>query len=136
MVTCPAGQTVTITPTKDGGGRAAFKSHCRTCPLQVHCTKSRAGRTIAIGRYEDLLQVARLEQATSEWQERYRADRPKVERKIAHFVRRSWGGRNARVRGRGRIVTDVDTRATAINLARLAVLALWHDGDRWAVAEG
>jgi hypothetical protein len=135
-VTCPAGQTVTITPTKDGGGRAAFKAHCRTCPLKVQCTKSRAGRTIAIGRYEDLLRVARLEQATSEWQERYRSDRPKVERKIAHFVRRSWGGRNARVRGRGRIITDVDTRAGAINLARLAVLGLGHDGNRWAVAEG
>jgi hypothetical protein len=122
---------VTITATKVGGGRASFKAHCTTCPLKAQCTKSRAGRTIAIGRYEGLLQVARSAQATPEWQERYRADRPKVERKISHFTRRAWGGRGARVRGRRRIVTDVDTRASAINLARLAVLGLGHDGVRW-----
>jgi len=133
-VTCPAGQRVAINPTADGGGRASFKVHCKECPLRTACTKSRAGRTITIGPHESLLQVARAQQATPEWQERYRADRPKVERKIAHFARRAWGGRHARVRGRRRISTDVDTRAGAINLARLAVLGLGHDGDRWSVA--
>lgn len=133
-VTCPAGQRVAINPTRHGGGRASFKVHCKDCPLRRACTKSRSGRTVAIGRHEDLLQVARSQQATSEWQARYRADRPKVERKISHFVRRSWGGRNARVRGHRRISTDVDTRAGAINWARLAVLGLDHDGGRWSVA--
>ena len=99
-VTCPAGQRVAINPTRDGGGRASFKIHCKDCPLRRACTKSRAGRTITIGRHEGLLQMARAEQATPEWQARYRADRPKVERKISHFVRRPWGGRNARVRSR------------------------------------
>ena len=80
--------------------------------------------------------MARAEQATPEWQAPIGADRPKVERKISHFARRSWGGRNARVRGRRRIGTDVDTRAGAINLARLAVMGLRHDGDRWSVAAG
>jgi hypothetical protein len=135
-VTCPAGQRVTINPTADGGGRASFKLHCKDCPMRMTCTKSRAGRTIAIGRHEGLLQVARSQQATPEWQARYRADRPKVERKISHFARRPWGGRNARVRGRRRISTDVDTRAGAVNLARLAVLGLSHNGDRWNVAAG
>jgi hypothetical protein len=130
-VTCPAGQRVAINSTCDGGGRASFKIHC---PLRTACTKSRSGRTIAIGRHEGLLQEARAEQATPEWQARYRADRPKVERKISHFTRRAWGGRNARVRGIRRISTDVDTRAGAINLARLAILGLRHDGDRWSVA--
>ena len=133
-VTCPAGQRVAIFPTRDGGGRASFKAHCATCPMRSACTKSRSGRTITIGAHEDLLQVARAEQRTSQWQERYRADRPIVERKIAHFVRRSWGGRQARVRGRRRISTDVDTRASAINLARLAALGLAFDGARWTVA--
>ena len=133
-VTCPAGQRVAINPTRDGGGRASFKVHCKGCPLRRACTKSRAGRTIAIGRHEDLLQVARVQQRAPEWQARYRADRPKVERKISHFARRAWGGRNARVRGRQRIRTDVDTRAGAINWARLAVLGLDHDGARWSVA--
>jgi hypothetical protein len=133
-VTCPAGQRVTINPTGDGGGRASFKPHCKDCPMRLACTKSRSGRTISLGRHEDLLQVARAQQSTPQWQARYRADRPKVERKIAHFTRRAWGGRGARVRGRTRISTDVDTRAGAINLARLAVLGLGHDGARWSVA--
>ena len=132
-VTCPAGQRVAIIPTRDGGGRASFNVHCKNCPLRRACTKSRAGRTITIGRHEGLLQVARAEQATPEWQARYRADRPKVERKLSHFMRRGWGGRHARVRGRRRIATDVDARAGAINLARLAVLGLAHDGARWSV---
>ena len=132
-VTCPAGKRVAINPTRDGGGRASFKAHCKDCPMRRACTKSRAGRTIAIGRHEGLLQMARAEQATTEWQARYRQDRPKVERKISHFARRAWGGRNARVRGRRRISTDVDTRAGALNLARLAVLGLGHDGVRWNV---
>ncbi len=133
-VSCPAGQRVAIHPTRDGGGRASFKVPCKTCPLRQACTKSRAGRSITIGPHEELLQVARADQATPQWQERYRADRPKVERKIAHFARRPWGGRSARVRGRRRIATDVDTRAGAINWARLAVLGLDHDGAGWSVA--
>jgi IS5 family transposase len=133
-VTCPAGQRVAINPTRDGGGRASFKVHCKDCPLRRACTKSRSGRTITIGRHEGLLQRARAQQGTPEWQARYRADRPKVERKISHFMRRAWGGRNARVRGRRRIATDADTRAGAINLARLAVLGLGHDAGGWSVA--
>ena len=53
---------------------------------------------------------------------RYRADRPKVERKLSHFMRRGWGGRHARVRGCRHIVTDVDARAGAINC--------WSGGPR------
>jgi hypothetical protein len=34
---------------------------------------------------------AHLDQVIPEWQSRYRADRPKVERKISHFARRRWG---------------------------------------------
>ena len=132
-VTCPAGQRVAINPTRDGGGRASFKVHCKECPLRRACTKSRAGRSITIGRHEGLLQMARAEQGTPEWQARYRADRPKVERKISHLMYRGWGGRQARVRGRRRVATDVDTRAGSINLARLAVLGLAHDGARWSV---
>ena len=85
-MTCPAGQRVAINPTRDGAGRASFKVHCKDCLLRRACTKSRSGRTIAVGRYKDLLQVARSQQATPEWQGRYRADRPKVERKISHFA--------------------------------------------------
>ncbi|MGH9095797.1 MAG: IS1182 family transposase [Acidimicrobiales bacterium] len=131
VVTCPAGQRVTINPTRDGGGRASFKVHCATCPMRRACTKSRSGRSITIHEHEALLQQARADQAEPGWAERYRADRPIVERKIAHFVRRSWGGRRARTRGIKRITTDLDTRAGALNWARLAVLGLDRNGTGW-----
>ena len=88
-VTCPAGQRATINPTRDGGGRASFKIHCRTCPMRKACTKSRAGRSISVHPHEAILQKARAEQKEPGWVEHYRADRPIVERKIAHFTRRS-----------------------------------------------
>lgn len=133
-VTCPAGQSVTINATRDGGGRASFKSHCKTCPMRTSCTKSRLGRTIAVHPHELVLQRARAEQNEPGWVEHYRADRPIVERKIAHFTRRSWGGRRARTRGKARIATDIDTRAGAINWARLAVLGLQRDTAGWVIA--
>jgi hypothetical protein len=133
-VTCPAAQTVTITPSRRGGGKASFAAHCPTCPLRTRCTAARRGRSITIHRHEALLQAARTEQATPEWAQRYRADRPIVERKIAHFARRLWGGRKARCRGLRRVCTDVDTRAAAINLARLAVLGVCFDGTTWTAS--
>lgn len=133
-VTCPAGQRVAINPTRDGGGRASFKVHCRTCPLRRACTKSRAGRTISVHPHEAVLQRARAEQTEPGWVEHYRADRPIVERKIAHFVRKPWGGRRARTRGKERVATDLDTRAGAINWARLAALGLCRDQSGWLIA--
>ncbi|HEY5273896.1 MAG TPA: IS1182 family transposase, partial [Acidimicrobiales bacterium] len=119
-VTCPAGQIATITRRGDGSGVVRFAPHCGTCPLRRACTKSRAGRSIAISEHEAILQRARTEQTDPEWLATYRANRPLVERKIAHLVRRGWGGRRGRTRGLRRIATDLDTRASAINWARLA----------------
>jgi len=57
-----------------------------------------------------------------------------VERTISHFTRRPWGGRKARCRGKKRILTDLLTRAGALNLARLAILGLHQGPDGWAIA--
>ncbi|MGO8770959.1 hypothetical protein [Mycobacterium sp.] len=46
----------------------------------------------------------------------------------------SRGGRKARCRGQKRILTDILTRAGAINLARLATLGLHHGPTGWAIA--
>ena len=132
-VTCPAGHTVAIHPARGGGGKASFAPHCGGCPLRSQCTKARRGRTISVHPEEALLQRARAEQTDPAWVARYRADRPIVERKIAHLVRRAWGGRKARTRGRIRVATDVDTRAGAINLARLAALGLTSGPGGWTV---
>src|SRR5487761_1070897 len=62
--------------------------------------------------------------------------RPKVERKLAHLMRRRHGGRRARVRGRCRVGHDFSLLAAAVNVARMAVLGAHstaHGG--WAIAE-
>ncbi len=132
-VTCPASKLAQIVIAPGGAGTASFKAQCRSCPLRAQCTRSPNGRTISVHPQERLLQKARAEQQQPAWLSRYRADRPIVERKIAHFVRRPWGGRRARTRGVARVSTDLWARAGAINWARLAVLGLGRDGADWSV---
>jgi hypothetical protein len=74
-------------------------------------------------KYETLLR-ARHRQADPTWKQRYRATRPKVERKIAHLMRRRHGGRRARVRGRLRVGHDFALLAASVNLVRLAALGV------------
>ena len=131
-VTCPAAHTVTIHPTRRGG-QARFGQLCTSCPLRAACTKARSGRVISIHPHEATLQQAKARQRDPDWQQAYRTHRPVVERKISHYVRRPWGGRKARCRGQARILTDVLTRAGAINLARLATLGLHHGPNGWAI---
>lgn len=133
-VTCPAGQTVTIRFARDRSGRADFGEQCAGCPLRERCTSSPKGRSIRVHRQEALLQRVKAAQATPEWQHAYRSTRPKVERKIAHFVRAGWGARRARARGVNRVTTDAVTRAAAVNWARLATLGLDFTDGRWAAA--
>jgi hypothetical protein len=132
-VTCPAGNTTPIRANPDGGGTASFGDLCTSCPLRDRCTTSATGRTVTIHPREATLTRHRALQADPAWKQRYRATRPKVERKISHFVRRAWGGRKARTRGKARILTDVLTRAAVLNLARLGVLGLRHEPAGWAV---
>lgn len=135
-VTCPAGKVTTILERAGGSGVARFALHCVNCPLRSACTSSPAGRTVTINEHEAILQSARAEQRNPQWIAAYRADRPLVERKIAHLVRRSWGGRRARTRGLSRVAMDLDTRAAAINWARLAVLGLICGERGWVLAPG
>ena len=68
------------------------------------------------------------------WVADYKATRPKVERKIGHLIRKSWGGRRARMRGVARIEGDLVVRAAAINLDRLARLgAAWNATTGWTM---
>lgn len=132
-VRCPAEHSVPIRPARRGGGRAEFADRCASCPLRASCTTGRTGRVVAINRHERALQAGKAAQRDPGWQQTYRTTRPTVERKIAHFTRRPWGGRRARCRGIERIRTDVLARAGAINLARLAVLGLRWAPTGWAM---
>ncbi len=132
-VTCPAQRTVAIRK----GLRyrvARFGVLCSSCPLRAQCTTSRRGRVISIHPQEAALQHAKARQKDPSWQQDYRTYRPIVERKISHFTRRPWGGRKARCRSQKRILTDILTRASALNLARLATLGLHLGTTGWAIA--
>jgi Transposase DDE domain/Transposase domain (DUF772) len=135
-VTCPNQITMRIRPVRGNprqAGRADFGRACATCPLAAQCTDSKTGRSITISRHEAKLAAARAHQQDPAWQADYRATRPKVERKLAHLMRRRHGGRRARMRGRHRIAAEFTLLAAATNLARLAVLGLNHTGTGWAV---
>jgi hypothetical protein len=133
-VTCPNDVTVALRPLPDGGGHASFGKHCAGCPLRSACTTAKGGRVISVSAYEAELERARAIQADPGWKARYRATRPKVERKQAHMMRRRHGGRRARMRGRARIAQDFKLLAGACNLARLAVLGVASTAAGWAVA--
>lgn len=122
-VTCPAGRVVPIARSKDGGGLASFIANCADCPLRHQCTKSIEGRSIRVHPREATLQRSRERQRDPAWKARYRATRPKVERKFGHLMFRRHGGRRARVRGCARVGHDFALLAAAVNLKRLAVLA-------------
>jgi Transposase DDE domain/Transposase domain (DUF772) len=130
-VTCPARVTVAITPAGGGGGRARFGAACGVCPLRQACTSSARGRVVAIHPHEAALAAARRRQRDPAWLADYRATRPKVERKLAHLLRRRHGGRRARVRGLVRVTQDFKLLAAAVNLARLATLGLRSTASGW-----
>ena len=134
-VTCPAEITVRIGRLKDKSGVAKFAAHCGSCPLAAQCTTSTLGRKVRVGVHEATLARARAAQADPRWRDDYRQTRPKVERKLAHLMRRRHGGRRARVRGTLRVGADFSLLAGATNLARLARLgARSTPGGGWIVA--
>ena len=133
-VTCPNNVTVSIRRGVHGDGIAYFAEHCNRCPLRAECTDAARGRTIRVGEFEAALARARERQNDPDWQTDYRANRPKVERKLAHLMRRRHGGRRARVRGRPKVDADFNLLAAAANIARLAALGLRSTTTGWAAA--
>jgi hypothetical protein len=138
-VTCPARRTAPIVysadPSNRHHGQASFGEACASCPLRGQCTRAAGGRTVTITAYEHELAAARVRQADPARAADYRATRPKVERKLAHLVRRRHGGRRVRVRGLAKVAADLSLLAAAVNLARLGVLGLrWTQSDGWAAA--
>jgi hypothetical protein len=138
-ITCPAGHTAAIVYHPNPGhrhhGQASFGPACASCPLRGRCTSAAGGRTVTITAYEQQLAAARARQAHPDRAAQYRSTRPKVERKLAHLVRRRHGGRRVRVRGLVKVAADFNLLAAAVNLARLGVLGLhWTPSDGWVAA--
>jgi len=88
---------------------------------------------VSVHKHEDLLARQRQRCQDPEWLEDYRATRPKVERKLAHLVRR---GRRARRRGQAKVDADWNMLAAAANLARLAKLGVYYRDGTWQPAAG
>jgi Transposase DDE domain/Transposase domain (DUF772) len=123
-VTCPAGLLVQIRRREDGSGQASFGVACKSCRLSPSCTDAKGGRVVQLHQHDRLVLEARKHQRASAWRANYKATRPKVERKIAHLMRRRHGGRRARMRGTERIGHDFMMLCAATNLHRLAQLEL------------
>ncbi len=81
-----------------------------------------------------MLARARDRQKHPDWVADYRGTRPKVERKIAHLMRRKHGGRRARVVLRVKVAAEFSLLAAAVNLARLSALGVSSAPTGWAVA--
>ena len=121
-VTCPAGQTVNITP----ANRAVFGTRCRSCPLASFCTTAKDGRTLEIHPHEDEMIAARRRAEEPYFVASYRQWRPMVERSIAWLV--ADNHRRVRYRGIRRNQMGLSLRVAAINLRRLVNLGLDNDG--------
>jgi hypothetical protein len=119
---CPAGVLVQLRLQKDRSAVADFSDSCSGCSQRPLCTDSPSGRTVRVHLKHDTLHSARRRQGDPQWRLRYRSTRPKVERKLAHLMRRKHGGRRARMRGCLRVGHDFALLAAGVNLARLAVL--------------
>lgn len=132
-VACPNGISVSIRRHRGGVGAASFTDHCTTCALRAECTTSKTGRQTRIGVHEAALVRARHRQQDLAWRDDYRATRPKVERKLAHLIRRRHGARQARVRGTTKVDADFNLSAAAANFDRLAVLGLQSSSNGWTV---
>jgi hypothetical protein len=123
-VTCPVGRLIQIRRREDGSGFASFGVACKSCPLVSSCSASPRGRKITVNKDDRLLIEGRKRLRDPAWRARYKATRPKVERKFAHLMRRHHGGRHARMRGTKRIRQDFLLLCAAANLHRLAQLEL------------
>lgn len=121
---CPQGVLVALRRSKDGWAYADFAPHCDDCLLRPKCTTSKSGRRLEIHPEHDRIHGARVHQRDATWKADYRATRPKVERKLAHLMRRRHGGRRARMRGRERVAQDFVMLCAAVNLHRLARLGV------------
>ena len=80
-------------------GKADFGKACPPARCASSAPPRSPGGSITISRHEARLAAARTRQRDPAWKADYRATRPKVERKLAHLMRRRHGGRRARMRG-------------------------------------
>ena len=120
-VTCPAGHTKAVR-----SGAARFGKLCAGCPLRARCTTAERGRSVTVDEHHHRRQANRARFAEPATAAAYRRHRPLVERSIAWLTH----GKARRVPYRGVAANQLwlTNRAAAVNLVRLANLAITHTG--------
>lgn len=130
-VRCPAGHTRPITKARN----VIFGALCRACPLVVRCTTSKSGRTMTLHERDDLLRQARRDwSAQPDLQEKYRKNRPNVERVVSQIASR--GGRRLKLRYRGTAKNHawLTHRTAGLNLRNLLGRGLTRTAGAWVLA--
>jgi hypothetical protein len=130
-VTCPAGQTRPISPSRT----VTFGALCRDCPLRARCTTAKTGRSMDLHEHDDLLRAARAEWAADPaLREDYRRYRPNVERTVSQVATQR--GRRVKLRYRGTTKNNawLKNRTAALNLRNLIGHGLTHINGTWALA--
>jgi transposase len=123
-VTCPHGVLVAYTavrPRQDGRRVVRWAAvTCQACPLRAQCVAGPRPRSLSIRADEAVIQAARQQQATPEWQARYRR-RSHVEHVQAQQSRH--GGRQGRYWGERKTLWQERLVAVAYNIMELARVA-------------
>jgi len=130
-VTCPAGNTVTLSRTRI----ATFGVACRDCPLRDRCTTCKTGRKLVLHERDDLLRAARADWAAGTGlREDYMAHRPNVERAVAQVA--TCRGRRLKLRYRGVAKNHawLKRRTAALNLRNLLGKGLTRRDGAWVLA--
>src|SRR4051795_676537 len=127
-LTCPAGQTVAVSPVTQ---TAKFGSRCTGCTLRARCTTSTHGRSVLLAEHDRLQRAHRATASDPNFQAAYRRHRPMVERSIAWLTR---GNRRVPYCGVAKNDAWLHLRAAAINLRRLLTLGLTGADGHWALA--
>jgi Transposase DDE domain len=115
-VTCPAGQRVQVSTSKNGFRGANFsRKVCGACPLKDRCCPGRARRQINLGEHEDLLLAARQALADPATAEHLRRDRPRIELLLGLLAHR-YSARKSRYIGSAKARLQAAWAAALVNL--------------------
>lgn len=134
---CPAGHRSVkwSARTEPDGSRAVnirfAAATCAACPLRVHCTTGKSGRSLHLSEHYELVAARRQEAQTDAFWQRMRA-RPAVEATLSELVR-AHGLRRHRYRGAAKRAFENLLKGAACNLKRL-VRALVARSEREGTA--
>ena len=115
-VTCPAGNTASISTAASGVRRAAFaRSACRECPLKHRCCPTLPRKVIELNTDEELLIAARKALEDPASAEHLRRTRPRIERLLGLLAHR-YGARKSRYIGSAKARLQAAWAAALVNL--------------------